>query len=71
MIIESRKVLEENYSLYQQYFQDREIEKPPHWGGFLVRPVNFEFWQGRLNRMHDRFEFHLSGHEWVAHRLAP
>lgn len=70
-IIESRKILEENYTLYEQYFQDQEIQKPPHWGGFVIRPVNFEFWQGRLNRLHDRFEFCLSGNEWVVHRLAP
>lgn len=70
-IIASRQVLEENFSLYQQYFQSQEIVKPPHWGGFLIRPYNFEFWQGRLNRMHDRFEFCLSGNEWVIHRLAP
>ncbi len=70
-IIESREILEENFTLYQQYFQDHEILKPPHWGGFLVRPSNFEFWQGRLNRMHDRFEFNLSGNDWLIHRLAP
>lgn len=70
-IIESREILDENFSLYQQYFQDQEISKPPYWGGYLVRPTNFEFWQGRLNRLHDRFEFNLSGGEWVIHRLAP
>jgi pyridoxamine 5'-phosphate oxidase len=70
-IIENRQILEENFSLYQQYFQEHEIIKPPHWGGFLIRPVNFEFWQGRMNRMHDRFEFCLSGSEWIIHRLAP
>ena len=70
-IIESREILEENYTLYQQYFQDQEILKPPHWGGFVVRPSTFEFWQGRMNRMHDRFEFYLSGNVWVNHRLAP
>lgn len=70
-IIKSRAVLDENYSLYKQYFQDHEIIKPPHWGGFLIRPVNFEFWQGRSNRLHDRLEFFLSGQEWIIHRLAP
>ena len=70
-IIENRQILEENFSLYQQYFQDQEIIKPPHWGGYLIRPVSFEFWQGRLNRLHDRFEFYLSGNKWLIHRLAP
>jgi pyridoxamine 5'-phosphate oxidase len=70
-IIENRKTLEENYSLYEHYYENREIIKPPHWGGYLIRPVSFEFWQGRLNRLHDRFEFCLSGNQWITHRLAP
>ncbi|HAQ18900.1 MAG TPA: pyridoxamine 5'-phosphate oxidase [Prolixibacteraceae bacterium] len=70
-IIESRKVLDENYRYYQEYFQERVIEKPPHWGGFLIRPEYFEFWQGRSNRMHDRIEYHLSGDKWIMNRLAP
>ena len=70
-VIESREVLDQNYRLYQEYFKDREIEKPPHWGGFLIRPQYFEFWQGRSNRLHDRFEFSLSDNQWIIHRLAP
>lgn len=70
-IIESRVVLDENFERYQKYFENNEITKPPHWGGFLVRPVRFEFWQGRQNRLHDRFEFNLSDQEWLMHRLAP
>lgn len=70
-IIENRQVLEKNFALYQQYFQDHEIIKPPHWGGFIIRPEYFEFWQGRSNRLHDRFEFCRSGSEWIINRLAP
>ena len=70
-IIESRQVLDENFALYQQHFHDHEIIKPPHWGGFIIRPEYFEFWQGRSNRLHDRFEFCLSDNEWIIHRLAP
>lgn len=70
-IIENRQILDENFSLYQKYFQDHEILKPPHWGGFLIRPEYFEFWQGRSNRLHDRFEFCLLGNEWIIKRLAP
>ncbi|MBV5348553.1 pyridoxamine 5'-phosphate oxidase [bacterium] len=70
-IIENRQILEANFSLYQKYFQDQEIIKPPHWGGFLIRPEYFEFWQGRSNRLHDRFEFCLSGNVWIINRLAP
>jgi pyridoxamine 5'-phosphate oxidase len=70
-VIENREVLDQNYLLYQEYFKNREIEKPPHWGGFLIRPQYFEFWQGRSNRLHDRFEFSLSDDQWIIRRLAP
>jgi pyridoxamine 5'-phosphate oxidase len=70
-IIESRQVLENNYIRYQQYFKNNELKKPPHWGGFLIRPEYFEFWQGRSNRLHDRIEFRLSEQHWILRRLAP
>lgn len=70
-VIESRMILDNNYSHYQEYFQNHEIKKPPHWGGFLIRPVYFEFWQGRPNRLHDRLEYILSGDQWIIRRLAP
>ena len=70
-IIESRQVLSDNYKHYEQFFENHEIRKPPHWGGFLIRPEYFEFWQGRSNRLHDRIEFCLSDQSWLIHRLAP
>ena len=70
-IIESRQVLSDNYKHYEQFFESHEIKKPPHWGGFLIRPEYFEFWQGRSNRLHDRIEFSLADQAWVIHRLAP
>ena len=70
-VIENRKVLDENYSYYLEYFRNSEIKKPPHWGGFLVRPEYFEFWQGRSNRLHDRIEFVRSCNLWDMNRLAP
>jgi pyridoxamine 5'-phosphate oxidase len=70
-IIESRNVLDENYSHFRQHFEKHEIKKPPHWGGFLIRPEYFEFWQGRSNRLHDRIEFCKEGQTWIIHRLAP
>jgi pyridoxamine 5'-phosphate oxidase len=70
-IIESREILDKNYQYYQEYFKYREIEKPPFWGGFLIRPEYFEFWQGRPNRLHDRLEFVLHENDWQVHRLAP
>lgn len=70
-VIESRKVLDENYSYYQEYFINIEIKKPPHWGGYLIRPQYFEFWQGRSNRLHDRIEFVRTDSQWKINRLAP
>ncbi|MDP2889301.1 MAG: pyridoxamine 5'-phosphate oxidase [Bacteroidota bacterium] len=70
-IIENRNVLDENYTHFGQYFETHEIKKPPHWGGFLIRPEYFEFWQGRSNRLHDRIEFCQIGQNWIIQRLAP
>lgn len=70
-IIRSREVLDQNYNHFQEQFKNREIEKPPHWGGFLIRPLYFEFWQGRSNRLHDRIEFLPEGKSWKNNRLAP
>jgi len=70
-VIETRRILDENFSHYQRYFQEHEIKKPPHWGGYLICPEYFEFWQGRPNRLHDRLEYILDENEWIIHRLAP
>lgn len=70
-VIESRQILDDNYLHYLEYFQNNEIKKPPHWGGFLIRPEYFEFWQGRPNRLHDRLEYVLSENQWIIRRLAP
>lgn len=70
-VIESRQILDDNYARYAQFFLNNELKKPPHWGGFLIRPGYFEFWQGRSNRLHDRIEFVLSDKNWTINRLAP
>lgn len=70
-VIESRQVLNDNYAYFQKYLESNEIIKPPHWGGFIIRPVYFEFWQGRSNRLHDRIEFIQENQNWLIHRLAP
>jgi pyridoxamine 5'-phosphate oxidase len=49
----------------------QEIERPEHWGGYIVEPVLFEFWQGGINRAHDRFRFTGKGSRWNAVRLYP
>ena len=45
--------------------------RPPHWGGYRLEPVEFEFWQGRPSRLHDRIRFSLRGGRWIRERLAP
>jgi len=49
----------------------KELPRPPHWGGFLVVPEEYEFWQHREDRLHDRFRYRLADGGWVAERLAP
>lgn len=70
--INSRKELEENLKLYENKFQNKEIPRPKHWGGYLVKPISMEFWQGRPNRLHDRIRYTLQeDFSWKLERLAP
>lgn len=71
-VVSSRKELDENLKTYQQEYEGKEIPRPSHWGGFLVKPVSIEFWQGRPNRMHDRILYTLlEDFSWKIERLAP
>ena len=70
-VIPSRDELEKNVSKYQQQFGDGEIPRPPHWGGYIVKPTVIEFWQGRRNRLHDRLQYTLRNDKWIIERLAP
>jgi pyridoxamine 5'-phosphate oxidase len=71
-IIESSEWLVKRVDQFEKQFSDSEIPKPPHWGGYLVRPVTIEFWQGRPNRLHDRLLYTLQENgNWMIERLAP
>lgn len=71
-VIESREWLEANEARMLQHFGDVPITRPPHWGGYTVKPVNFEFWQGRPGRLHDRIQYALmQDGSWKRERLAP
>ena len=53
-------------------FENKEIIRPKYWGGYIVKPISIEFWQGRPNRMHDRIRYTLQENfDWKIERLAP
>ena len=70
-IIESRLQLEEEMKQLEKNFHGQTIMRPKHWGGYVVKPVEFEFWQGRPNRLHDRIRFINQNESWNRSRLAP
>ena len=70
-IISSRSLLEAKFEEIRQKFRDREVPLPSFWGGYRVAPVEMEFWQGRENRLHDRFLYTRQDDGWRIDRLAP
>jgi pyridoxamine 5'-phosphate oxidase len=69
-IITSREVLETNLAHYAAEFGD-EPPRPPHWGGYILKPTYVEFWKGRASRLHDRVAYRLVDGAWHIVRLAP
>ncbi len=70
--VESREKLEAQLSEIEARFGDGDVPLPPFWGGFRVQPARIEFWQGRRDRLHDRFEYTpLPAGGWRIERLAP
>lgn len=71
-VIESRQILENKLKELERQFEGTQIDRPSNWGGFLVRPIQVEFWQGRPNRLHDRIRYTLQDNfNWKIERLAP
>ena len=71
-VVASREELDTNLKEYENKFKNKEIPRPKHWGGFIVKPISIEFWQGRPNRMHDRLRYTLEkDFSWKLERLAP
>jgi pyridoxamine 5'-phosphate oxidase len=71
-VISSRRLLEMKWEEMKRKFADGQIPLPSFWGGYRVLPESFEFWQGRINRLHDRFEYTRDDRGgWRIERLAP
>lgn len=71
-VVSSREALESSLKALENKFKNKEIPRPDHWGGYIVKPTSIEFWQGRPNRLHDRIRFSLQENfDWKIERLAP
>jgi pyridoxamine 5'-phosphate oxidase len=71
-VIPSRAILEDKLKQLELDYQDKEIIRPEFWGGFQIKPVEVEFWQGRPNRLHDRIRYQLQeDFSWKKDRLSP
>lgn len=71
-IINSRAYLDNQLDLLRKEFIGKDIlPLPEHWGGYILKPVEIEFWQGRMGRLHDRIRYRTKGQDWLIERLAP
>lgn len=69
--LENYQELEDRIKAYDEKFKNIEVPRPPHWGGYIIKPTYFEFWQGRPNRLHDRIVYTPKGNKWTTKRLNP
>lgn len=71
-VIPNREFLEERLKTLEQEYENKAVPRPENWGGYLARPYEIEFWQGRPNRLHDRILYQLNeAYDWEISRLAP
>jgi pyridoxamine 5'-phosphate oxidase len=71
-VIAGRGDLDARFEELEKCYPEGAIPRPPHWGGYRVIPIFFEFWQGRPDRLHDRFAYRLrDAKDWVIERLSP
>ena len=69
--VPDRAFLEHEVARVEETFKDRDVTRPPFWGGYRVRPTRVEFWQGRRDRVHDRVAYERRGDDWAVQRLGP
>ena len=71
-VVTSREAMEAKLKSLESEYEGKEIPRPKNWGGFIVKPVEIEFWQGRPNRLHDRLRYSLQDdYNWSINRLSP
>lgn len=70
-VIISREILETKLKALEIQYENQEIPRPDHWGGYRVIPSTIEFWQGRKNRLHDRLRYKRDNQQWLIERLCP
>lgn len=70
-VISSYSVLQERLQSLEEEYKDKTVQRPSHWGGYVVVPSSIEFWQGRPNRLHDRIRYRLENGNWIKERLSP
>ena len=70
-VIPSRSFLEDEFKKIKKQFENTNIPRPTNWGGFIVKPIEYEFWQGRENRLHDRIRYNQKDNKWIIERLSP
>jgi len=69
-VIAGREVLEDKMKALKTTYEGKDIPRPEHWGGYIVKPISIEFWQGRPSRLHDRIRYRLENNQWIKERLA-
>ncbi len=70
-VVANRKALDDAYEEMSKQYSTDNVPRPPHWGGYVLKPSSIEFWQGRPSRMHDRILYTLVDSNWKIERLAP
>ena len=70
-MVANRKALDDAYEEMSKQYPTDNVPRPPHWGGYVLKPSSIEFWQGRPSRMHDRILYTLADSNWKIERLAP